>query len=255
MSHHPAPLPPAEKLRIERLGILPVLFPAMGILGLASTFIWGFLGHRDQLAFSYLFAFAVGFTICAGALFWTLLHHALDADWSVIVRRILESIASCFPILLVLFLPIAFLFPHDLWHWMTTDLAEDPLLAWKRPFLNEPFFYIRCAFYLLFFSLAGLLYRGLSVRQDTDGDPRLTLRLRHTAYGFIPLFVLCLTFAGFDWLMALDHHWYTRSPLVLHHVGRLPLRRMRPVLHGPPHFNQQRPCSNRPSERSLYRGT
>ena len=209
MSHPPTPLPAAEKLRLESLGVLPVLFPTVGILGLLSAFIWGLATNPMQLAFSYLFAFSVGFTICAGGLFWTLLHHALDADWSVLMRRILESIASCFPVLLLLFIPIAFLFSKELWHWMTTDLSLDPLLAWKKPFLNEPFFYVRCAFYLLFFSIAGLLYRNLSMRQDLDGDPRITLRLRHTAYGFIPLFVLCLTFAGFDWLMSLDHHWYS----------------------------------------------
>ena len=209
MSHSPTPLPSAEKLRLESLGVLPVLLPTVGIVGLLSAFIWGWISNPMQLAFSYLFAFTVGFTICAGALFWTLLHHALDADWSVLMRRILESIASCFPVLLLLFLPIIFLFSKELWHWMTTDLSTDPLLAWKSPFLNEPFFYIRCGFYLLFFSLAGLLYRNLSMRQDEDGDPRITIRLRHTAYGFIPLFVLCLTFAGFDWLMSLDHHWYS----------------------------------------------
>jgi hypothetical protein len=209
MSASPSPLPPAEKLRLEKLGILPVLFPVLGIVGLASAFTWGLLSNHAQLAFSYLFAFTVGFTICSGALFWTLLHHALDADWSVLVRRILETVASCFPVILLLALPILFLFPKELWHWMTADVAHDPLLGWKRPFLNEPFFYIRCPFYLLFFCAAALLDRRWSMQQDEDGDPRLTLRSRHTAYGFIPLFVLCFTFAGFDWLMALDHHWYS----------------------------------------------
>ena len=114
MSHGPTHLPEAEKLRLEKLGILPVVFPIMGILGLGSAFIWGLMTNPMQLAFSYLFAFAVGFTVCAGALFWTLLHHALDADWSVLMRRILESLASCFPVLLILFLPIALLFSKEL---------------------------------------------------------------------------------------------------------------------------------------------
>lgn len=130
---------------------------------------------------------------------------------------------------------------------MTTDLSTDPLLAWKSPFLNEPFFYIRCGFYLLFFSLAGLLYRNLSMRQDEDGDPRITLRLRHTAYGFIPLFVLCLTFAGFDWLMSLDHHWYST-------MWGFIFCRMRAILDGHsdsyykwlgPHWTPQRPIYRR----------
>lgn len=209
MSASHGPLPSAEKLRMEKLGVFPVLFPILGAVGLISTFVLGYLTNPAQLAFSYLFAFAVGFTICSGALFWTLLHHALDADWSVLMRRILETVACCFPVLVLLALPLLFLFPKDLWYWMTKPLGYDVLLDWKRPFLNTPFFYVRCAFYLFFFCAAAYLYRRWSMQQDEDGDPRLTLRSRHVAYGFIPLFVLCFTFAGFDWLMALDFHWYS----------------------------------------------
>ena len=61
MSHpSSSPLPVAEKLRIEKLGILPVLFPTVGIIGLLSAFIWGLTSNPLQLAFSYLFAFSVG---------------------------------------------------------------------------------------------------------------------------------------------------------------------------------------------------
>ena len=66
MSHPPTPLPSAEKLRLESLGVLPVLLPTVGIVGLLSAFIWGWITNPMQLAFSYLFAFTVGFTICAG---------------------------------------------------------------------------------------------------------------------------------------------------------------------------------------------
>jgi len=53
MSHpSSSPLPVAEKLRIEKLGILPVLFPTIGIIGLLSAFIWGLTSNPLQLAFS-----------------------------------------------------------------------------------------------------------------------------------------------------------------------------------------------------------
>ena len=48
---------------------------------------------RSNLAFSWLFAFAFFFTLCAGCFFWTIVHHATDAEWSVVVRRQLENIA------------------------------------------------------------------------------------------------------------------------------------------------------------------
>ena len=40
MSHSPTPLPSAEKLRLESLGVLPVLLPTVGIVGLLSAFLW-----------------------------------------------------------------------------------------------------------------------------------------------------------------------------------------------------------------------
>jgi hypothetical protein len=47
--------------------------------------------------FSWLFGFIYFFTLCCGCLFWTIVHHATDAEWSVVVRRQLENIAlfSC----------------------------------------------------------------------------------------------------------------------------------------------------------------
>ena len=40
-----------------------------------------------------------------GALFWVLVHHATDAEWSVMVRRVLENVAILVPVTLLFFLP------------------------------------------------------------------------------------------------------------------------------------------------------
>jgi hypothetical protein len=45
-----------------------------------------------QFSFSWLFAFIFFFTLCIGCLFWTIVHHVTDAEWSVVVRRQLENI-------------------------------------------------------------------------------------------------------------------------------------------------------------------
>jgi len=174
-------------------------------LGLAA---WGAFDSPKQFAFSWLFAFTFFFTITAGSLFWILVHHAVDADWSVVVRRQLENVAWLFPVLAVLFIPIV-LNAHTLFKWMNIAPGVDPLLDGKSAYLNQPFFWARAAFYFLFFSTAIFLLRRNSLRQDKDGDPRYTWSSRKMVFPMLPLFALSLTFGAFDWLMGLNYHWFS----------------------------------------------
>ena len=173
--------------------------------GLAA---WGGVTCAKQCAFSWLFAFAFFFTILAGSLFWVLVHHAVDADWSVVVRRQLENVAWLFPILALLFIPIVLNAP-TLFKWMKVAPGEDVLLDGKAAYLNVPFFWFRAAFYLGFFSIAAFLLRRNSVRQDKDGDARYTWSSRKMVFPMIPLFAISLTFGAVDWLMGLDYHWFS----------------------------------------------
>ena len=45
--------------------------------------------------------------------------------------------------------------------------------------------------------------------QDKDGASSHTFTMRKAAVAGIPTLALCLTFAGIDWLKALNHHWYS----------------------------------------------
>src|SRR5437016_12140857 len=79
----------------------------------------------------------------------------------------------------------------------------------KRAYLNLNFFVLRAAFFLGFFIIASQLLRRFSVRQDKDGNPQFTIRLRKVAFASLPLFALCLTFGAFDWLMSLNYRWFS----------------------------------------------
>src|SRR4051812_48139077 len=106
-SHELTP-PAAEKYDIKRAGGLPKLFLALGAIGVLGSVIACIIS-KEQFAHSWLFACFYFFTLCVGALFWTCLHHATDAEWSVVVRRQMENVAKLLPISVALFLPI-FLF-------------------------------------------------------------------------------------------------------------------------------------------------
>ncbi|NJK93274.1 MAG: hypothetical protein HC904_16565 [Blastochloris sp.] len=138
-----------------------------------------------------------------------LIHHAVDADWSVVVRRIMETVGSLFfPWLVILFIPMIFCAPL-LFKWMSIEVGEDVLLDHKRALLNLPWFWGKAVLYFAYFCFATWFLRHLSIKQDASGDPGLTLQMRKLSYGFIPLFAVLITFAFLDWIMGLNHHWYS----------------------------------------------
>jgi hypothetical protein len=155
-----------------------------------------------------LFAFAFFFTLCAGCFFWTIVHHAVDAEWSVVVRRQLENLAVLMFVLALFFIPVLLL-RHHLYDWLRVPIGQDHALDAKRAYLNWNFFLGRTVFYFVFFVIASLSLRRLSVRQDKDGNPGFTLKMRKLTFVSLPLFALCLTFGACDWLMTLQYKWFS----------------------------------------------
>ncbi len=205
--HDPAAHPKAEWFDYKHVGgrfLGLVVFAALSF----AVLLAGAVFDTKQFAFSYLFAFAFFLTICMGGLFWVLVHHAVDAEWSVVVRRQLEHMGSLLVVMAVLFVPFVFVAP-EVWKWMTPTYANDHLLLEKQAYLNEPFFWLRAAFYFAFFTLCSTLLRSFSIAQDTCGSPRFTVFNRRTTFASALLFAICLTFSAIDWLMALDFHWFS----------------------------------------------
>ena len=201
------PTPEGEYFEPNRFGGLSFLCALVGFVALVLCVIGAFVEPR-QFSFSWLFAFAFFFTLCAGCFFWTIVHHATDAEWSVVVRRQLENIATLLAVMALFFIPVLLL-RHHLFEWMNTPVGHDPVLDSKRGYLNWDFFLLRGIFFLTFFIIASQLLRRFSVRQDKDGNPRFTLLMRKLSFISLPLFALCLTFGACDWLMSLNYKWFS----------------------------------------------
>jgi hypothetical protein len=204
---HNAPTPEGEYFESGRFAGLSVLLGVIAFVALALCGAGAAIDPK-QFSFSWLFAFGFFFTLCAGCFFWTIVHYATDAEWTVVVRRQLENIAVLVAILAIFFIPILLLRQH-LFEWMNIAPGKEANLDSKRAYLNLNFFILRAAFFLGFFIIASQLLRRLSVRQDKDGNPQFTIRLRKVAFASLPLFALCLTFGAFDWLMSLNYRWFS----------------------------------------------
>ena len=122
---HVMPAPEGEFFENSRFPGLSLLCGLIGIVGLVLSFIGAFRSPV-QFSYSWLFAFIFFFTLCIGCLFWTIVHHVVDAEWSVVVRRQLENIALLLPVLGVLFLPIWF-WRKYLYRWMDLPPGVDPV--------------------------------------------------------------------------------------------------------------------------------
>ena len=201
------PTPEGEYFETSRFSALSLLLAIVAVVGLGLSVLGAFLWPQ-QFAYSWLFGWAFFFTLCAGSYFWIIVHHAVDAEWSVVVRRQQENIALLLPLLALFFLPV-FLLRDYLYEWMMIPPGVDHLLDSKRLYLNVPFFLARAIFFFAYFTLFAFLFRRLSVSQDRDGNPASTLKMRRLAFIGLPLFGLCLTFGVWDWLAALNFKWFS----------------------------------------------
>lgn len=199
-----------EEITVPRDHILtkfPLIFGAIGLLGLGLSFAL----KESNTAFgaAYMTSYMFWLSFGLGGLIFTLIHHATRAGWSTVLRRIAENFMMTLPILGLLALPIVF-YAHDIFEWTHLDIvAADPILTKKAAYLNEGFFQIRVAMYLILWSgLAFYLYRN-STKQDHDGDESHSHKSRGVAPVGIIIFALTSTMAAMDYMMSVDPHWFS----------------------------------------------
>ncbi len=101
----PVPTPEGEYFESNRFAGLSFLLGLIAFVALVLCLV-GAIVNPHQFSYSWLFAFAFFFTLCVGCFFWTIVHHATDAEWSVAVRRQLENLAALLAVLALLFVPI-----------------------------------------------------------------------------------------------------------------------------------------------------
>jgi hypothetical protein len=191
----------------------------LGVLAIAATGFAYFTGADDHAKGGALMAYHIGVVatvaISLGALGFIMALHQTGAGWSAVIRRQFENLASSFPVCLALFLPTLLLcfVPHGgslLWGWMDAEhTAGDVVYEAKKAYLNLPFFIVRNVIYFAVWMLLASRLVSLSVGQDQDGDRWRTAKARTISAPGLLLFALTTAFAGFDWLMTLDYHFFS----------------------------------------------
>jgi hypothetical protein len=216
-SHLPTP---AAKLDLGRFNRVPaVLAVAGGLLCLAGAVWW-----PKQFGYSYLTAFMFFLSLSLGALFLVIMHHLFDSQWMVPLRRVWEHLAWLFPVLGVLFVPIALNAllaspEHYIYRWMALDPHADHALHVKHVLFNKPVWLAVSAGLFVLWSLLAWQLRRHSLRQDETGAAAETFAMRRWSAAGIFLFAISLTLGAIFWMKSLQHQWFSTMYGVYYFAG------------------------------------
>jgi hypothetical protein len=223
---------------------------ALIVLGVLAALIGFFMAKGDphqadslgQRSWSTLLVSGFFFFgISLGALFFFALSYATETAWTVLVKRVFEGIFQYLPVgsvVIVLVLLAGSLHWHHIYHWMDhslyheymigeghdaryVDTAEagavanpnyDPIIAGKKAFLNQPFYWLRTIAYLATFILFARWFRRQSLELDhLTGEELVKRHLLNYRRGalFLVFFAVFSSTLAWDWLMSIDTHWFS----------------------------------------------
>lgn len=193
--------PPADIPRTRNLAF------AVGLL-LALALVLGAVLSPGHFFHGYLVGFIFWTGITVGSLALLMLQHLTGGAWGLVIRRVLEASTRTFPLMLLLFIPVAIGLKH-IYPWTDAALmSSTPALQKKTSFLNPSFFILRAFVYFAIWSALAIALNWLSLQQDRASG-QVRKRMQMISGPGLVLTILCITFAAIDWVMSLDPSWYS----------------------------------------------
>jgi len=195
-------------------------FLLIGLIGIAAS-IAGYFLDPSVFFRSYLLAFVFWVSLPLGSLAILMIHQVGGGTWGFAIRRFLEAGTRTLPLLFVFSLPILFLGIHDLYEWSHLEVvANDKLLTYKQPFLNDASFIERTFIYFAILAIFVYLLNKWSKEQDQTEQTYLTRRMQKLSGPGIVVFFMTVTMASIDWIMSLEPHWFSSIFGVIYIVGQ-----------------------------------
>ncbi len=178
------------------------------IVGIAFMVALGASAFLNSHEFfqSYLIGWTFWTGITVGSLALLMLQHLTGGGWGMVIRRSLEAATRVLPLMAILFVPII-LGAHSIYHHWTDP--TDPVVKFKTPYLNLPFFTIRAVIYFAIWGTLAFLLNKWSLAQDRTADNRYTKNMRLLAGPGMVALIFSVTFASVDWYMSLEPEWFS----------------------------------------------
>ncbi len=211
MSSHHVPRLEDTKTTLDGLG--QRVFLISGVLGLISLAITFGLGmtrgdNLEHFAFSYLVSFAFFLAISLGALVFIPIQYVTKASWCIVIRRLAEVISCVVPFMLLMAIPV-FVLHGRIYGWADPVAAAEPAMAHKAAFLSSNAFMLRWAIYFVLWTGMGWFFWRTSLKQDENGDLKLTRKMENMAGFAILVYALSIALASMDLVMSVDQLWFS----------------------------------------------
>jgi hypothetical protein len=207
-----------------RIGlVLSILAVIVALLG--EKFDRPALGW-DHFLRGWLEGFVGCFGLCLGGMALLMVQYLSGGKWGLIVRRPLEAMTRTWPIIVLMWLPVAILGAAygKLYIWakyadwagaykaglISVDQAH--AIRWKQPMLNSTAFFVVSLVCFAIFALYITLFNRWSLRRDADPEPRVgywrTKFENLSGFGLV-LYAALLFLLSIYWVMSLDPNWYS----------------------------------------------
>jgi len=192
---------PPDMSRFQRMALI------VGGAGLLLLLLGALVAGRDQFFNAYLIGFTFWTGIGIGSLALLMLQHLTGGGWGFVIRRSLEAATRTLPLMAILFIPVI-LGAHSLYPWTHQEVLDhDPVVKFKQPYLNLPFFTIRAVIYFAVWLALVFFMNKWSLMQDRTADRRYAKNLRVLSGPGMVFLIITITFASIDWYMSLEPEW------------------------------------------------
>ncbi len=187
---------------------------ALGVGGIALI-IWAVGAYMDteQALRSWLLGFIFWGGIGLGCLGVLMLQYLTGGAWGVVIRRLLEAGSRTLPLIILMFIPLAYgVYTHKVYEW-TVLPPTDHIMEHRGVFMTSWFWILRSAIYFVLWGVMVYLLNKWSAKQDettTVEESRLVLeRMSRFSGPTLVIYSLVVTFAVVDWMLMLDAHWFS----------------------------------------------
>jgi hypothetical protein len=184
-------------------------------VGVIALIIWavGLYFQPEQALLSWLLGFIFWGGITIGGLGVLMLQYMTGGAWGVVIRRVAEAASRVLPLVVILFIPLAYgVYTHTVYEF-THLPADDPTVIQRGWFMTPESWILRSVFYFIIFGIITYLLNKWGGEQDKAADHEAAAQLLSTSSRFsgpaTVIYCLIISFASVDWVMILDPHWFS----------------------------------------------
>ena len=156
--------------------------------------------------------------ISLGVLAFYGIQNVAQAGWSPVLFRVMQGLTAYLPVGSIIFfilLVLSAFHVNHLFVWMDHDLLDptnvkyDKLIANKSGYLNEYYWLIRAAIFLIGWNLYRYFSRKNCLAQDEASDNTFYKKNFKMSAAFLVFFIVTESIMSWDWIMSVDPHWFS----------------------------------------------